>query len=428
MVSTTARLSFPLVYQVADILPDGIMSIRSWISPIRPCQTFLPCCCSSTLSPKRSPAHANRPAVQVGEWRGPERSGTGRVACPTMNLPFQPPLAPMEAKHVPDLPEGDGWQFEPKWDGFRAIAFRDGDDVYLSSRGELPFSRYFPDLLGAIRTLSGDRLVLDGEIVVFTPDGKGLDFDALQQRIHPAASRVARLARETPASFVAFDLLALKDDDLRKKELAERRKGLEKVMRRAKPPLYLSPSTDDRDTALSWLDEFVVTGLDGVVAKRLDAPYRPGIREMRKVKRIRTADCVVIGFRWAKDQQGTAVGSLLLGLYQPDGELIQVGFTSGFTQSARRELLEKLEPHRSGTSTAAPPGQAAVSRWNRDKDLSFETLRPKLVCEVGFDQVTGHRIRHGARFVRWRPDKRADQCTWEQLEQANRTDVHDLLG
>jgi ATP-dependent DNA ligase len=344
-----------------------------------------------------------------------------------MNLPFPPPLAPMEAKHVERLPQGDGWLYEPKWDGFRAIVFRDGDDVFISSRKELPFVRYFPELATAALTLAATRVVLDGEIVVFTSDGTGLDFDALLQRIHPAASRVARLSRETPASFVAFDLLAEGDRDLRQEPQASRRTQLERVMSEARPPLHLSPSTDDPAVAESWLEEFDVRGLDGVVAKRGSSPYRSGEREMLKVKRERTADCVALGFRWAKDRRGEAVGSLLLGLYQPDGQLHQVGFTSGFTQGRRAELVGELEPYREGTSPEPPPGQAMVSRWARDKDLSYERLRPELVCEVAFDQVTGHRIRHGARFLRWRPDKPAAQCTWEQLTGASQKNVRRLL-
>jgi ATP-dependent DNA ligase len=344
-----------------------------------------------------------------------------------MNLPFQPPVAPMEAKHIDALPEGDGWQYEPKWDGFRAIAFRDGSDVFISSRGELPFSRYFPDVVAAVKTLPTRRLVLDGEIVVFTPDGRGLDFDVLQQRIHPADSRVQRLSRETPASFVAFDLLAKGDRDLRRAPLSTRRAELERVMARASPPLHLSPASTDVKLATKWLDSFVVQGLDGVVAKRLDAPYRSGEREMRKVKRERTADCVVIGFRWAKDQKDTAVGSLLLGLYDDDGEFWQVGFCSGFTGQARRDLVKLLEPYRAGPSPEPPPGQAMVSRWARDKDLSYERLRPELVVEVGFDQVTGHRIRHGSRFVRWRPDKPARQCTFDQLTRPANVNLKKLL-
>jgi ATP-dependent DNA ligase len=345
-----------------------------------------------------------------------------------MDLPFQPPIAPMEAKHVGALPSAEGWQYEPKWDGFRAIIFKDGSDVYISSRGELPFARYFPELLGAMKTLSTRRLVLDGEIVVFTEDGKGLDFDALLQRIHPAASRVQRLSRETPASFIAFDLLAKGDRDLRTKPLSDRRRELERVMAKAAPPLHTSPCSYDLKLANRWLEAFVVQGLDGVMAKRLDGPYRSGERAMLKVKRERTADCVVIGFRWAKDAAGEAVGSLLLGLYGPDHELWQVGFSSGFTREARRELVRFLEPYRAGRSAEPPPGQAMVSRWAREKDLSYERMRPELVCEVGFDQVTGHRIRHGARFLRWRPDKPARQCTFEQLLQPPTIALKKLLG
>ena len=331
-------------------------------------------------------------------------------------LPFGPPLAPMEAKHVPQLPAGAEWRYEPKWDGFRAICFRDGSEVYISSRGEQPFARYFPELSTALKTLAKPRFVLDGEIVVFTPDGKGLDFDALLQRIHPAASRVARLAGETPSSFVAFDLLAFDHSDLRDNPPPERRRELEALMDDAAPPLHLSPATDDRALANTWLESFTVAGLDGVVAKKGTSPYRSGEREMLKVKRERTADCVVLGFRWAKDLRGVAVGSLLLGLYGPDGELQQVGFSSGFTQQARRDLVPLLESYRSGPTVAAPPGNVGSSRWNRGRDLSYEPLRPELVCEVAFDQVTGHRIRHGSRFVRWRPDKPASQCTVDQLQ------------
>jgi len=333
----------------------------------------------------------------------------------------------MEAKHVAGLPAGDGWQYEPKWDGFRAICFRDGDDVYISSRGELPFARYFPELVEGLRTVAAPRFVVDGEIVVFTPDGGGLDFDTLQQRIHPAASRIARLSKETPASFVAFDLLARSDRDLRPEPLHIRRVELEDIMTEARPPLYLSPRSDDLSVAIQWLEEFTVRGLDGVVAKRLDAPYRAGEREMRKVKRELTADCVVIGWRWAKDHQGTAVGSLLLGMYEKGGELRQVGFSSGFTQQARRDLVSLMEAHRSGPTVEIPPGPEGRSRWARDRDLSFEPLRPELVCEVAFDQITGDRIRHGARFVRWRPDKPAAQCTVEQLDQPSKVSVRSLL-
>ncbi|HYT29662.1 MAG TPA: ATP-dependent DNA ligase [Actinomycetota bacterium] len=344
-----------------------------------------------------------------------------------MDLPFDPPLAPMEAKVVSGVPTGDGWQYEPKWDGFRAICFRAGDDVYISSRKELPFARYFPEVVEALKNIAAPRLVLDGELVVFTPDGRGLDFDVLQQRLHPAESRVRKLSKETPASFIAFDLLALADRDLRGEPLAERRAALERTMAGARPPLYLSPRTSDHETAESWLDEFVVAGLDGVVAKRLDGVYRSGEREMRKVKRERTAECVLIGWRWAKDQRGTAVGSLILGMYGPDGELGQVGFTSGFARRQRREMVPSLEEHRSGPTVEIPNTAEYRSRWATDRDLSFEPLKPDLVVEVSFDQVTAGRIRHGARFLRWRPDKPAEQCTSDQLANPAGPDIRELV-
>jgi ATP-dependent DNA ligase len=345
-----------------------------------------------------------------------------------MNLPFQPPITPMKAKHVASLPTGEGWQFEPKWDGFRAVAFRDGDQVFLGSRNELPLGRYFPEVLAALGGLRTKRFVLDGEVVRFTDDGKALDFDALQLRLHPAESRVRRLSNEIPASFIVFDILAEGDDDLRNRPLRERRARLEKLMKSANGSLHLSPRTEERPIAEKWLQEFVVQGLDGVVAKRLDAPYRPGERDMLKVKRERTADCVVAGFRWAKDQHGGAVGSLLLGLYGPDGELWQVGFTSGFTREARRDLVAFLEPYREGTSEAPPPGIGAQSRWAQGKDLSYERVRPELVCEVAFDQVTGHRIRHGARFLRWRPDKPPAECTFDELTFPANVNLKKLLA
>jgi ATP-dependent DNA ligase len=328
-----------------------------------------------------------------------------------VKLPFPPPLAPMEAKTRPDVPEGEGWAYEPKWDGFRAIAFRDGDEVELTSRKQLPFNRYFPDIVDAVLTGPASRAVLDGEIVIFGP--RGLDFDSLLQRIHPAASRVARLAKETPASFVAFDLLAEGDEDLRDTPFAERRERLERLLADARAPLLLSPQTDDPEVARGWLTEFDVSGLDGVVAKRGDRPYRSGEREMIKVKRERTADCIVGGFRWYKDSEGTAVGSLLLGLYH-EGKLHHVGFTSGFSAKERVEVVKMLKPHMGGEgfSGAAPGGP---SRWRAAEEAEFVPLDPVLVVEVGFDQVTGHRIRHGARFKRWRPDKPPKQCTFDQL-------------
>jgi bifunctional non-homologous end joining protein LigD len=345
-----------------------------------------------------------------------------------MDLPFDPPLAPMEAKTVADIPIGDGWQYEPKWDGFRAICFRADDDVFISSRKELPFARYFPEIVAALRVLGEPRVILDGELVIFSADGRSIMFDTLQMRLHPAESRIRKLSAEIPASFVAFDLLARGDRDVREAPLAERRALLEEVMAGAKPPLHLSPCTSHPELARSWLDRFAVAGLDGVVAKRLDGTYEPGERAMRKIKRQRTADCVVTGWRWAKDQRGAAVGSLLLGLYSPEGELPQVGFVSGFDAKTRRDLVPVLEEHRSGPTVEVPNSPEYRSRWNADKDLSFEPLKPELVVEVSFDQVTGDRIRHGARFVRWRPDKPASACTFEQLHEAGDFDVSDLLG
>jgi ATP-dependent DNA ligase len=333
----------------------------------------------------------------------------------------------MEAKTVADIPTGDGWQYEPKWDGFRAICFRAGDDVAISSRKELPFARYFPEIVVALKTLAEPRAVLDGELVAFTADGRSIMFDTLQSRLHPAESRVRKLSVEAPASFVAFDLLALGDSDLREAPLGERRELLNQVMVDARPPLHLSPCTDDPDVAREWLNSFAVAGLDGVVAKRLDGRYRSGEREMRKIKRLRTADCVVIGWRWAKDLKGTAVGSLLLGLYTPQGDLPQVGFVSGFDAKTRRDLVPLLEEHRGGPTVEVPNSPEYRSRWNADKDLSFEPLEPELVVEVSFDQVTGDRIRHGARFVRWREDKPASACTFEQLREAGDFDVTDLI-
>ncbi|MCA1726739.1 MAG: ATP-dependent DNA ligase [Actinobacteria bacterium] len=340
-----------------------------------------------------------------------------------MKLPFPPPIAPMEAKTAADVPVGDQWAYEPKWDGFRAIAFRDGAEVEITSRKQLPFNRYFPDVVEMVTDGPAKRAVLDGEIVIFGP--RGLDFDSLLQRIHPAASRVARLAQETPASFVVFDLLADGDEDLRETPFGERRKRLEKLLAKAEAPLLLSPETADPEVARGWLTEFDVSGLDGVVAKRRDRPYRSGEREMIKVKRRRTADCVVAGFRYAKDLEGVAVGSLLLGLYH-EGRLHHVGFTSGFKTQERRELVGVLKPHMGGPGfTGAAPGGA--SRWRSEEEAEFHSLEPELVVEVEFDQVTGHRIRHGARFVRWRHDKPPADCTFEQLYPTGTTEELDAL-
>jgi ATP-dependent DNA ligase len=315
-------------------------------------------------------------------------------------LPLKPPLKPQLARSRAELPEGDGWRYEPKWDGFRTIVFRDGDDVHLQSRNGRPMNRYFPEIEEQVRELPGERLVLDGEMVIEV-DGVQ-EFDLLSQRIHPAESRVKRLAEETPAFFVAFDLLAEGDESLLGLSYDERRKRLEKVVA---DPVKLTPSTADRDDAGQWL-----TGdSEGVVAKEGDAVYQPGERKgMAKIKRVRTADAVVAAFRFGKEE-GT-VGSLILGLYGDDGELHIVGHTSGFKAKEKRELLGLLQPYRTGES-----GSGGPSRWKSDEELAWEGLRPELVCEVAFDHITGQRIRHGAKFLRWRSDKEPSECDIAQL-------------
>ena len=320
------------------------------------------------------------------------------------------------------LPEGDGWQFEPKWDGFRTLVFRDGDEILLQSRDEKPMNRYFPELIEPITAALPQRCVVDGEIVI--AGSKGLDFEALLLRIHPAASRVKLLAEQTPASFVVWDLIALGDEDLRETPLEIRRKRLEEVV---KPGVHLSPATGDRALAEDWFSRFEGAGLDGVMAKRLDSPYRAGERTMIKVKHKRTADCVVAGFRWHKNGAGTMIGSLLLGLYDSKGTLHHVGVTSAFTTAVRKQLVEELAPLRENALESHPwhdwaeaqmgqrmPG--ASSRWNRGKDLSWEPLRPEKVCEVSYDHMQGDRFRHAAHFLRWRFDKRPEDCRYDQLE------------
>ncbi|HVF58261.1 MAG TPA: ATP-dependent DNA ligase [Thermoanaerobaculia bacterium] len=347
-----------------------------------------------------------------------------------MGLPFAPPLVPMLSKSAPALPEGEGWQFEPKWDGFRTVVFRDGDEVLLQSRDEKPMNRYFPELVAPLTAALPARCVVDGEVVIVGEGG--LDFEALLLRIHPAESRVKLLAEHSPASFVAWDLLALGDEDLRETPLAERRKRLERALGSAPQPVHLSPATRDRALAEDWFRRFEGAGLDGVMAKRLDEPYRPGERTMIKVKHTRTADCVVAGFRWHKNGAGTMVGSLLLGLYDDAGTLHHVGVAAAFTTAVRKQLVEELAPLRKNALARHPwrdwaeaqteasakaqrlPG--ATSRWNRGKDLTWEPLRPERVCEVAYDHMQGTRFRHAAQFVRWRPDKRPEDCRYDQLE------------
>lgn len=341
-----------------------------------------------------------------------------------MPYPLEPPVEPMLAKLAPQLPAGDAI-YEPKWDGFRALVFRgDASKLYIQSRDLRPFDRYFPDLHEALLERLPRSCVVDGEIVV-AREGR-LDFDALQMRLHPAASRVAKLAAQTPAAFVAFDLLAVRGRDLRAKTQAERRAALEKLLADAAPPLYLSPATRDRALAVEWLERFEGAGLDGVIAKPVASPYQPGKRAMVKVKHARTADCVVAGFRWYKDTDD-AVGSLLLGLYDDAGTLHHVGVTSSFTLERRHALAKELAPLRRNASKAHPwrdwatgsgttrmPG--AQSRWSAGKDLSWEPLRIERVCEVKYDHLQGDRFRHAATFLRWRPDKPPSDCRYDQLE------------
>jgi ATP-dependent DNA ligase len=317
-----------------------------------------------------------------------------------MSLPLHPPIPPQLAKSAKELPEGDGWVYEPKYDGFRTIVFRDGDDVYLQSRNGKPMNRYFPEVVESIRKMKADRLVMDGEIIVVV-DGIQ-EFDLLGQRIHPAESRVKMLAEQWPAAFVAFDLLAEDDEVLMETPLTERRKRLEKAVGK---PIEITPVTGDSEAAGQWL-----TGTsEGVVAKLADCPYMPGERKaMAKIKRIRTADLVVVAFRFGKEE-GT-LGSLILGAYGDDGELHVVGHTSGFKAKEKRELVGFLEPYRTYEH-----GSGGPSRWKSDEDLMWEGLRPELVVEVNFDHITGNRIRHGAKFVRWREDKDPSECTLEQL-------------
>ena len=351
-------------------------------------------------------------------------------------LPLVPPLSPMLAKSVKTMPEGEVL-FEPKWDGFRSIVFRSGDLVEIGSRNEKPMTRYFPEVVEAVRESLPEKCVVDGEIVVIGPGGDRLDFDLLQQRIHPAASRVRKLSQETPAHFVAFDLLALGDQDLRERPFAERRALLEKALAGATPPVHLTPATRDRAVAQDWFEQFEGAGLDGVVAKPLDGTYQPDKRVMFKVKHERTADCVVAGYRTHKSGPD-AIGSLLLGLYNGD-ELMSVGVIGAFPMARRRELFEELQPlvtdfdshpwawarQEEGTRT---PRNAEQSRWAAGKDLSFTPLRPERVVEVRYDHMEGVRFRHTAQFVRWRPDRDPRSCTYEQLDEPVSFDLADVLG
>ena len=347
-----------------------------------------------------------------------------------MNLPVNPPVLPMLAKRVSQLPPGEGWIFEPKWDGFRALFFRDGDEIFIQSRDEKPLNRYFPELLGPLRAQLPQRCVLDGEIVVALDEG--LDFDALQQRLHPAESRVKKLAVETPASVVFFDLLCEGELSLCDAPFSERRARLESLLADAALPLRMTPATRDRTVAADWFRRFEGAGLDGVVAKAESGTYEPNKRVMLKVKHERECDCVVAGFRWHKRGDRTALGSLLLGLYDDSGSLEHVGVCASFTNAKRLELIQFLAPYRENALEAHPwrawaesqpdadddmhrrPGME--SRWSAGKDLSWEPLRPELVVQVAYDHMQGDRFRHTAQFRRWRTDKKPHECTFEQLE------------
>src|SRR4051794_6225614 len=357
-----------------------------------------------------------------------------------MDLPVMPPVSPMLAKAVKGMPTPEstpaGLLYEPKWDGFRCIVFRDGDEVELGSRNERPLTRYFPDVVEAVKAQLPDPCVVDGEIVIVTP--KGLDFDLFQLRLHPAESRVRKLAGETPASFVAFDLLAIDDDNLMAEPLSVRRSRLEQALAGSKPPVYLTPSTYDVAEAEEWFTAFEGAGLDGVIAKPLNITYQPDVRAMFKVKHARTADCVVAGFRWHKS--GPIVGSLILGLYDDDGDLHHVGVAASFTMKRRAELVDELAPYRENAMDGHPwqawgqanpeaermPGSA--SRWNAGKDLSWEPLRPELVVEVAYDQMQGDRFRHATQFVRWRTDREPESCRYAQLEKPVKFALADIFG
>ncbi|HUJ63997.1 MAG TPA: ATP-dependent DNA ligase [Acidimicrobiales bacterium] len=351
-----------------------------------------------------------------------------------MKLPVMPPVAPMLAKSAREIPVG-GYMYEPKWDGFRCIVYRDQDEVELGSRNGKPLTRYFPELVAAARAHLPERCVVDGEVVVAGPDG--LDFDVLSERIHPAASRVELLSRETPASFVAFDLLAIGEVNLLPTAFSARRKGLETALAGADSPIYMTPITSDAATANDWFQRFEGAGLDGVVAKPVDVPYLPDQRAMVKVKHERTGDFVVGGFRWYQTDR-SVVGSLMLGLYEGQ-DLHHVGVIGSFPAAMRRQLVGDLEPYRHPDEhpwaqwsdfMVADGGRqpGTMSRWNAGKDLSFELISPTLVVEAAFEHLQGRRLRHTARFRRWRPDRDAMSCTYDQLDVAVPALLSDVFG
>jgi ATP-dependent DNA ligase len=352
-----------------------------------------------------------------------------------MQLPINPPVKPMLAKPVAEIPPGQ--VYEPKWDGFRSIIFRDGAEVEIGSRNEKPMTRYFPEVVEAVLANFPDRAVIDGEVIVADTARNTLDFEALQQRIHPAASRVKLLAEQTPAGFVAFDLLAIGDEDLTERPFGERRARLLEVLRDAKPPIYTTPATDDLETARRWFAQFEGAGLDGLIAKPRDITYQPDKRVMFKIKHKRTADCVVAGYRVHKSAEDR-IGSLLLGLYDERDVLASVGVIGSFPMAVREELFREMQPlvttfdghpwnwaaHLQGERT---PRKNEVSRWNNGKDLSFVPLRPERVVEVRYDYMEGIRFRHTAQFERWRPDRDPRTCTYEQLERPVQFNLAEVL-
>ena len=352
-----------------------------------------------------------------------------------MDLPIVPPVKPMLAKPVAEIPPGQ--LYEPKWDGFRSIIFRDGDEVEIGSRNEKPMTRYFPEVVEAILANFPERAVIDGEVIVADTARNTLDFEALQQRIHPAASRVKLLSEQTPAGFVAFDLLALGDEDLTEQPFAERRRRLVEALAAAKPPVYVTPATDDLETARRWFAEFEGAGLDGLIAKGLDLTYQPDKRVMSKIKHKRTADCVVAGYRLHKSGDDR-IGSLLLGLYDERDILASVGVIGSFSMAVREELFREMQPlvttfeghpwnwaaHEGGERT---PRKNEMSRWNNGKDLSFIPLRPERVVEVRYDYMEGVRFRHTAQFERWRPDRDPRSCTYDQLERPVQFNLAEVL-
>ena len=360
---------------------------------------------------------------------------SGRSGSPLQSLPVPPPVRPMLARRVDGIPDGDRWLFEPKWDGFRTLVFRNGDELLLQSRDLKPMNRYFPELAAPLLAQLPERCVVDGELVIAGADG--LAFETLQARIHPAASRVAMLAEKTPASLVVWDLLCHDDLDLTAAPFRERRERLQHLLAAARAPLHLTPITAVRSEAEDWFRRFEGAGLDGVMAKDLDGAYVAGKRTMLKVKHRRTADCVVAGLRWHRGAPEERVGSLLLGLYDDARRLHHIGVVGSFTAARRRALVEELRPYRtadddhpwhgwSGAGAQRRPG--AVSRWSTGKDLSWVPLRPELVVEVSYDHMQGSRLRHTAQFVRWRPDKDAAACTYDQLEVTAPYELQRIFG